>query len=71
MAALKTQTQSEQWTKERGRFIPNPATWLRGRRWEDEAGAADPADTPEERERRYKAKIDAERERRLREADAR
>ena len=31
--AFKT---SDQWTKEGGRFIPNPATWLNQRRWEDE-----------------------------------
>lgn len=27
---------SEQWQKERGQFIPNPATWLNQSRWEDE-----------------------------------
>jgi hypothetical protein len=24
------------WQKDGGRFIPHPATWLNGRRWEDE-----------------------------------
>ena len=31
--AFKT---SDQWTKDGGQFIPNPATWLNQRRWEDE-----------------------------------
>jgi hypothetical protein len=29
---------SSEWTRENGRFIPHPATWLRNRRWEDEVG---------------------------------
>ena len=33
--AIKEQKLSEQWTKENGRFIPNPATWLNQGRWED------------------------------------
>lgn len=28
--------QTEQWKKDRGQFIPNPATWLNQGRWEDE-----------------------------------
>lgn len=36
LAALRWQTQSEQWTKDGGRYVPNPATWLNARRWEDE-----------------------------------
>ena len=32
IAACKT----EQWMKSGGAFIPYPATWLRGERWEDE-----------------------------------
>ncbi len=27
--------QTEQWTKDAGKFIPNPATWLNQARWED------------------------------------
>lgn len=27
---------SPDWTKENGKYIPLPASWLRGRRWEDE-----------------------------------
>ena len=29
-------TETEQWTKESGQFIPLPSTWLHQRRWEDE-----------------------------------
>ena len=34
--AVNRQKQSEDWLKEDGRFIPYPATWINGRRWEDE-----------------------------------
>ncbi len=37
MTALDKQKVSEQWKKDGGQFIPLPATWLRGRRWEDES----------------------------------
>ncbi len=33
---INKQKQSEQWKKENGRFIPNPATWLNQGRWDDE-----------------------------------
>ncbi len=36
MAALEKQKKSRQWTKDGGEFIPHPATWLNGRRWEDQ-----------------------------------
>jgi len=36
LAAVEAQKRSEQWRKENGRFIPNPATWLNQGRWEDE-----------------------------------
>lgn len=34
--AVEKQKQSQQWTKDSGQFIPLPATWLNGQRWEDE-----------------------------------
>lgn len=37
---LRTAMQTEQWQKDGGRFIPLPATWLNGRRWEDEVTPA-------------------------------
>lgn len=34
--AVTLQSQSDQWTKDRGRYIPYPARWLCEHRWEDE-----------------------------------
>lgn len=36
MESLKKQKQTNDWTKENGQYIPFPATWLNGMRWEDE-----------------------------------
>lgn len=36
---LERARESEQWRRDGGQFIPHPATWLNGRRWEDEAMA--------------------------------
>lgn len=36
LAALSKQALSPDWTKEAGRFIPYPATWLNKKRWEDD-----------------------------------
>lgn len=36
LRAVWRQRRSEQWTRESGRFIPNPATWLNQGRWQDE-----------------------------------
>lgn len=35
LAGLRRQAGCEQWAKDGGQFIPHPATWLNGRRWED------------------------------------
>ena len=40
LKSLGWQINSEQWKKENGQFIPNPATYLNQRRWED-GGAAE------------------------------
>jgi hypothetical protein len=40
LAALARQNGSEQWLRDGGQFVPHPATWLNGRRWEDEITAA-------------------------------
>ena len=32
---IETRKQSDDWTKENGKYIPNPATYLNQRRWED------------------------------------
>ncbi len=36
MEALQKAVRCERWVRENGRYIPNPATWLNQRRWEDE-----------------------------------
>jgi hypothetical protein len=36
LAALERQKRSDQWTRDGGRYIPNPSTWLNQGRWEDE-----------------------------------
>ena len=46
IAALERQKQSDQWTRDGGRFIPHPTTWLNGRRWEDEIEAPRPPQNP-------------------------
>jgi hypothetical protein len=42
LSGIERQKQSAQWTKDGGQFIPHPATWLNGCRWEDEL----PKNTP-------------------------
>ena len=61
MAALEAQKKSPDWQKERGQYIPYPATWLNGRRWEDEIIPA-PSQSPtrEEQEARRRAKAEEE-----------
>nr|WP_249121959.1 hypothetical protein [Pseudomonas juntendi] len=39
-AALAAWSKSHDWTKDGGQFIPHAATWLNGKRWEDELPAA-------------------------------
>ncbi|QNB46839.1 hypothetical protein BR63_11275 [Thermanaerosceptrum fracticalcis] len=36
LTAIERAKKSEEWRKENGRYIPYPATWLNGKRWEDE-----------------------------------
>lgn len=36
LTAIERQKCSDQWTKDNGQYIPNPATWLNQGRWEDE-----------------------------------
>ena len=51
MTGLQRWKASEEWTRDDGRFIPHPATWLNGRRWEDEIPVHQdqPAGKPEKR----------------------
>ena len=39
LAALAAKRESHDWTKEKGKYVPLPATWLRAERWADEAPA--------------------------------
>ena len=36
LEAIDQQKKSTQWSKDNGQFIPHPATWLNGKRWEDQ-----------------------------------
>lgn len=36
LQAVSIFKQSEQWTREKGRYIPHPATWIHQGRWDDE-----------------------------------
>lgn len=44
LAYLKT---TPQWTKDNGQYIPNPATWLNQKRWQDEASQPQKPTAPE------------------------
>ncbi|GFO59301.1 hypothetical protein GMST_16260 [Geomonas silvestris] len=46
LKALDQQKGGESWQKDNGRFIPHAATWLNGRRWEDEAATNTPTHLP-------------------------
>ena len=43
LSAISEQSRSDQWTKDRGAFIPYPASWLNAKRWEDEPAAPLPS----------------------------
>ena len=43
LEALERQKQTRQWKRDGGQYIPYPATWINGRRWED-APDRDPPD---------------------------
>ena len=36
MHAVRAAKNSDQWTREGGRFVPNPSTWINQGRWDDE-----------------------------------
>ncbi len=46
MEALGRAMVCDQWNQDGGRFIPNPATWLNQRRWEDEPEVVIPRSNP-------------------------
>lgn len=42
LESLEVAKSSDGWKKDGGKFIPHPATWLNGKRWEDEVGGGAP-----------------------------
>ena len=46
LAAVRRQRSTPQWAKDGGQFVPMPATWLNGRRWEDGGFEARPDECP-------------------------
>lgn len=46
ISAVKAQKKSRQWLRDGGQYIPNPATWLTQRRWEDDLQEVVEANTP-------------------------
>lgn len=57
--AIHRQQSSEAWTKDGGRFIPLPATWLNGRRWEDEGATVSPTAHMTKQTRNIMAAVEA------------
>lgn len=64
--AVKKQSLSPKWADENGKYIPNPATWLNQRRWDDNLQLAieisnpkEPINKSAESVRRISAEIDA------------
>lgn len=53
LTALEKQKNSEQWQKDGGKFIPHPATWLNGKRWEDELEPSTTTFQPQSRKPRW------------------
>lgn len=43
LKAVRQQSNTPSWTKDGGKYIPHPTTWLNGARWEDDESTA-PAD---------------------------
>lgn len=56
--ALEVQKQSQQWRKDGGQYIPMPATWLNGRRWEDETPQAQSQESQMDRMMAWAAEYD-------------
>lgn len=46
MSALEKWKLSDEWQRDGGQYIPHPATWLNGRRWEDEVPDRKSVQTP-------------------------
>ena len=55
MGGLRAAKASSQWTRDGGRYIPHPSTWLHQERWNDELDGAPSADTVEAERRMSRA----------------
>jgi hypothetical protein len=42
LSAVKAQKEWDQWRRDNGQYIPNPATWLNQGRWDDECSSVEP-----------------------------
>jgi curved DNA-binding protein CbpA len=51
---LPSHCSQQKWLKDDGQYIPNPATWLNQRRWEDETGGPAPVSEIEARKKLLK-----------------
>jgi len=62
LRSLAVKKRDEDWLKEQGRYIPLPATWLNGRRWEDEGvkPEAEPEEAIEDRLARQRVTLEAQ-----------
>lgn len=49
LTAIERQKRGDRWSRENGRYIPNPATWLNQGRWEDEESDVPPPEPETER----------------------
>jgi hypothetical protein len=49
IAAIKSHCATDQWSREKGRYIPHPATWLNEKRWLDVGQIGDAAEWHETR----------------------
>lgn len=45
LAALEWQSQQPDWLEAKGKYVPYPASWIRGRRWEDDPDTPKVEDT--------------------------
>lgn len=66
LSALDWQRTSDDWQREGGKFVPYPATWLNGRRWEDQRPQPDAPTEPARPVPNYETYVDENGKRRAR-----
>ena len=61
LSALEQHKKTEQWTRDKGQFIPHPATWLNQCRWQDELESTVPRPVAPARLRKFERReVDGE-----------